>query len=110
MDLKEYKREAELIRDNETYRVYDLKTLSHMTLSLTELKPGKATGGHSHEDAEEVYVFFQGKGEMEIGDQKQKVKKGDVLVIPKGRFHKVYNKGFAELKFWSIFEKYEGRG
>jgi mannose-6-phosphate isomerase-like protein (cupin superfamily) len=110
MDLEHYKREAELIRDNETYRVFDLDTLEDLNLSFTELKPGKSTTGHSHEEADEVYMFISGKGEMEIGEKKEKVKKGDVFLIPEGYFHRVRNNGWRTLKFWSVFEKYEGRG
>ncbi|MFA5052685.1 MAG: cupin domain-containing protein [Parcubacteria group bacterium] len=110
MDLGVYKKKADLIRDNDVYRVYDLKTLGNLTLSLTELNPHKSTTGHSHENAEEVYVFISGKGEMEIGETREKVTKGNVFLIPKGDFHRVHNKGWQPLKFWSIFEKYEGRG
>jgi mannose-6-phosphate isomerase-like protein (cupin superfamily) len=110
MNIKEYKKKAELIRNNEIYRVYDLKELKDINLSLTELKTGKATTGHSHDDLDEIYIFFSGKGEMEKGKEKVKVKKGDVVLIPRKNFHKVYNKGWKTLKFWSIFEKYEGRG
>jgi mannose-6-phosphate isomerase-like protein (cupin superfamily) len=110
MDLKEYKKKAELIRDNDIYRVYDLKSLQRLTLSLTELKPKKSTTGHSHDDAEEIYVFLSGKGEMKIDQEKEKVAKGDIVLVPKGKFHQVRNKGVSALKFWAIFEKYEGRG
>jgi len=110
MNIKEYKKRAELIRDNDIYRVYDLKELEDINLSLTELKANKETTGHTHEDLDEVYIFISGKGEMEKGKEKKKVKKGDVMLIPRGNFHKVYNKSWKPLKFWSIFEKYEGRG
>jgi len=110
MDINEYKDKAGLIRDNDTYRVFDLKTLEDLNLSLTELKPGKSTGGHAHSEADEVYIFIAGKGEMEIGGKREKAKRGDIFLIPEGLFHRVYNKGWRTLKFWSVFEKYEGRG
>lgn len=109
MEIREYKKQAKLIRDNETYKVYDLYALKDLNLSLTELNPGKETKGHSHEEADEVYVFIDGEGRIEFGEKKIPVKGGDVVPIPGGKFHKVFNKGKSILSFWSIFEKYEGR-
>ena len=110
MDILEYKERAELIRDNETYKVYDLYTLKDLSLTLTELNPGKETYGHAHKEADEVYVFIDGEGRMEIGEDKIPVKAGSVGAVPGGKFHKVFNEGKGILSFWSIFEKYEGRG
>ncbi|MFA4999234.1 MAG: cupin domain-containing protein [Parcubacteria group bacterium] len=110
MNLKDFKRKAKLIRDNDVYQVYDLKELENLTLSLTELKPHKSTTGHSHNTADEIYIFISGKGEVEIGGSREKVIKGDVLLVPRGNFHRVWNIGWQPLKFWAIFEKYEGRG
>ena len=110
MDIKQYKERAELIRGNETYKVYDLSTLKDLNLSLTELNPGKETGGHSHSEADEIYVFIDGQGRIEIDKETILVKGGDVVAVPGGKFHKVFNEGKSILSFWSIFEKYEGRG
>lgn len=110
MDIKEYKQLAKLIRDNEIYKVYDLAELKHLNVSLTELHPQKSTTGHSHEGADEVYVFIDGEGMMEIGQKTLNVKAGDLALAPSGDFHKVHNKGEGVLSFWTIFEKYKGRG
>jgi len=110
MDIREYKQLAKLLRDNETYKVYDLSDLQNLTLSLTELYPQKSTTGHAHKNADEVYVFIDGEGMMEIGQKTLNVKNGDVALVPRGDFHKVHNKGEKNLNFWTIFEKYGGRG
>ncbi|SRR3989344_2017506 len=110
MNIIQYKQQAELVKNNETYKVYDLTTLKNLNLSLTELNPGKETGGHSHNEVDEVYVFIDGNGKIEIGEEKIQVKGGDVIAIPGGKFHKVFNEGSGVLSFWSVFEKYEGRG
>ncbi len=110
MNINEYKQSAKLIRDNEIYKVYDLSVLGHLTVSLTELYPQKATNGHSHDGADEVYVFIDGSGFMEAAERKFSVKAGDVVLVPAGDFHKVYNNGEKNLSFWAIFEKYGGRG
>jgi mannose-6-phosphate isomerase-like protein (cupin superfamily) len=110
MDIRQYKEQANLIRDNVTYKVYDLSALKDLNLSLTELNPQKETSGHAHKEADEVYVFIAGQGRIEVGEEKIPVKEGDVVAIPGGKFHKVFNEGGKVLSFWSVFEKYEGRG
>jgi mannose-6-phosphate isomerase-like protein (cupin superfamily) len=110
MNIEEYKQRAKLLKDNEIYKVYDLPELKNINVSLTELYPLKSTTGHSHDNADEVYVFIDGEGVMEVGGKTLKVKTGDVVLAPAGDFHKVYNQGEKILSFWAIFEKYEGRG
>ena len=101
-----FKDVAELVLDNERYKVYDLK-LEHLTVSITELHPGKETRGHSHENVEEVYLCLEGNGEIEVGEERMTFEKGDIITIPLGAFHRVYNKSKKVLKFMAIFEKYE---
>ena len=109
MNIEQYKQQAKLLRDNETYKVYDLSDLKNLNLSLTELYSQKSTTGHSHSEADEVYIFIDGEGIIEIADKKQNAKGGDVILVPRGDFHKVYNQGNKTLSFWTVFEKYEGR-
>lgn len=109
MNIIEYKKLAKLIRNNELYKVYDLSLLKNLTISLTELNPQKSTTGHSHEEADEVYVFIEGDGEIEINGKTSIAKSKDIFLVPAGDFHKVYNKSEKILNFWTIFEKYKGR-
>ncbi len=112
MNIEDYKRHktTQLIRSNSTYNVYDCKDLKNLSLSLTELHPKQYTGGHSHEEADEVYVFISGRGKIQIGKNFLSCREGDVFLIPRGDFHKVWNRGIkSKLKFWSIFEKYGER-
>ncbi len=110
MDIEQYKQLAKLIRDNKTYKVYDLPELKDLEISLTELNPKESTTGHSHKSVDEVYLFIKGEGTMENGAETLKVKAGDVAPVKAGDFHRVHNPGDKILSFWAIFEKYEGRG
>ncbi len=101
-----FKDVAELVMSNERYNVLDLK-LEHLTISITELHAGKETRGHKHENIEEVYFCLEGSGEIEVDSGKMKFEKGDVVPIPCGAFHRVYNHSKKDLKFLAIFEKYE---
>jgi mannose-6-phosphate isomerase-like protein (cupin superfamily) len=108
---KEFPGRVKPIRDTDVYTVHDLEYLGNLNVSMTVLHPGKATSGHGHEKEEEVYVFFRGSGEMQLGEEKFHVKEGDVVLIKAGKFHKVFNTmSRGDLTFLCIFEKYAGRG
>lgn len=109
MNIEEYKQYAKLIRDNDIYKVYDLPELKNLSTSLTELYPLKSTTGHYH-DADEIYIFIEGEGTIEIGAQTSKITGGDIILVPGGDFHKVHNKKETIMRFWNVFEKYDGRG
>ena len=102
-----------VIRDNENYVVEDNRFLKNMVLSKTTLHPGKDTSGHSHPGLEEVYFFKKGCGIMQLNDEFFEVSEGDVVLIPDGAFHKVYNSKFPDswsakkLEFVCVFQSYE---
>lgn len=109
MNLIDFKKSSKLIRSSRVYDVYDNSNLTNLCLSLTELHANNHTGGHSHKEADEVYIFIQGMGNIQIGDILNPCSRGDVFLVPRGEFHKVFNTGERDLKFWSIFEKYGER-
>ena len=110
ISLKEFPKKVKPIRDTDVYSVHDLAFLQHLNVSMTVLHPGKETSGHSHENEEEVYILIKGSGKMQVGKDQFRVKEGDVVLIKKGLFHKVFNKGSGDLVFFCVFEKYKGRG
>jgi mannose-6-phosphate isomerase-like protein (cupin superfamily) len=107
--LEEFAKVGKVVKDNDVYTVTDVRRLQNLVVSLTVLHPGKETGGHSHDGAEEVYNFEEGSGEMQLGDERFPVSEGDIVVIPKSAFHKVFNTGSVDMKFVCVFEKYGDR-
>ncbi|MFC1451815.1 cupin domain-containing protein [Verrucomicrobiota bacterium] len=108
--LADFAEVAKEVRSTAIYDVHDLKTLKHLVVSMTHLHPRKETSGHAHERAEEVYMFLEGTGEMILDEERFPVTGGDVVLIPAGTFHKVLNPDETQdLRFFCIFEKYEGR-
>ena len=95
---------GEVIKDNETYRLIDNRTLNNLVLSQTQLHPNQWTRGHSHAGQEEVYFFVRGTGVMEVGDQRFEVYSGCVILIPDGAFHRVHNTGSQDLIFNCVFD------
>lgn len=102
---------AERIRHTDVYDVFDLADrLDHLTVSETVLHAGKSTKGHRHDNQEEVYLFLEGTGGMELDDYGFYVGKGDLVPVPAGIFHRVHNtmdKG--DLRVLCVFEKYGER-
>ena len=107
--IGQFGKAGKTVKQNETYTVIDVSDLKHLNVSLTVLHPGKETSGHRHDGAEEVYNFEEGSGEMQLNDDRFPVEEGDIVIIPDGSFHKVFNTGKKDLKFVCVFEKYGER-
>lgn len=105
--IQVFKEKGKLVRSGERYKIYDID-IGKRILSMTILHKGKETSGHSHEDAEELYLFINGEGKIQIGNENKNVKKGNIIFIPKGDFHKVFNLGDNDLIFIAFFPKYSG--
>ncbi len=75
------------------------------TLSLTELRKGMATRGHSH-PSQEAYLFLS-PAVLETGrdgkTRKRDVVAGEVALIEEGEFHRVWTKAGEEARFVSVF-------
>jgi len=95
---------GDLVKSNDTYQIIDNTDLERLSISSTDLRPGKTTRGHSHDAQEEVYTFTLGRGKMKVGETVFGVEQGDIVVIPGGAFHKVFNDGPGVLRFVCIFE------
>jgi len=54
---------------------------------------------HKHRIQEQVYHVLEGEGLMELDGKKQVVRKDDVIFIPAGVEHAIYNTGMTDIKF-----------
>ena len=63
------------------------------------------TRGHKH-NAEEVYVFLGGTGQIIVGKKRFSVKKGDLVTVPLNSWHRVINRGRSKLVFLTVFGKH----
>jgi mannose-6-phosphate isomerase-like protein (cupin superfamily) len=57
---------------------------------------------HTHKIQEQVYHVLEGEGQMEIDGVKQVVRRHDVIFIPPGIEHALYNSGLVDLVFLVI--------
>ena len=94
-----------IVKQDDRYIVKDNKSLNNLVLSSTELYPEKSTTGHSHEGQEEIYFFIRGFGKMQVGDKTFEVDEGDIVTIPDGAFHRVWNQSkYDKLYFICVFD------
>lgn len=102
LTLDTVKEKGRLVADDARYRIHDYH-FDDLTVSVTELKRGQETRGHSHSSNAEVYFFPGGAAEMLVGRERFEVAPGAIL-IPKGAFHRVFNRSkTSDLLFVSVF-------
>ena len=94
---------GEVVKEDDRYIVKDNKMLHNLVVSSTQLNPNKRTTGHNHKGQEEVYFFIEGEGTMWLDKKAMNVKKGDVVLIEDGVFHKV-KAGPNGLYFVCVFD------
>ncbi|OGD84216.1 hypothetical protein A2165_03570 [Candidatus Curtissbacteria bacterium RBG_13_40_7] len=70
-----------------------------MMFQLCKIPPKTTHVAHSHPTMDEIFYFTQGKGEIEINKEIEKVNAGDRIIVPAGHIHQIRNLGKTELKF-----------
>ena len=61
----------------------------YCTLNCLRVSKPKGIPLHIHEDHDEVIQVLDGECEAVIGDERRRLKKGDVFFVPRGTPHKV---------------------
>lgn len=63
---------------------------SHTDIVIVQrIKPGKGTGLHYHEDADEIFYVMEGSGTVELGTRSYNLVPGDFIFVPKNLDHKL---------------------
>jgi len=62
-------------------------------------QPKAHVAPHRHKIQEQIYHVLEGEGLMEIDGARTVVRKHDVVFIPPGAEHGLYNTGFTDLTF-----------
>jgi mannose-6-phosphate isomerase-like protein (cupin superfamily) len=67
--------------------------------SVAEIRhpAGTASHDHYHVEAEEVYIVLEGCGEIRIDGTTTPLCPGDIVAIPPGQAHKVWQRGEGDL-------------
>jgi mannose-6-phosphate isomerase-like protein (cupin superfamily) len=56
--------------------------------SITALQVGNLAR-HTHETASEMFYVVEGSAQITLGDTKQSMKAGDLMIVPKGLLHSI---------------------
>lgn len=76
-------------------------TKKHSIAEVNIASEGSSTA-HLHPDSEESYIFTQGIGRLVINGENRIVKTGDVVKIPMGIVHQIFNNQAEDLKFYCV--------
>ena len=89
MEVRNRERDARpfTTKDGSTIREY-LHTAAQ-SLAEATLEPAQATERHYHGRSEEIYLFIEGGGVLELGEESREVGAGDAILIPPGAWHRL---------------------
>ena len=70
-----------------------LQTTDQAQTAMMTLEPGAATGekAEAHEKSDQVLLMLEGELIGEVGDERPRLKQGEVIIIPAGMKHRFAN-------------------
>jgi len=71
----------------------------HTDYRISCYQPRAYVAPHTHKVQEQVYHVLEGEGLMEFGGERRVVRRHDVIFIPPGIEHAIYNTGTTDLLF-----------
>jgi mannose-6-phosphate isomerase-like protein (cupin superfamily) len=66
---------------------------------ISSYQPKAFVAPHTHKVQEQVYHVLEGEGLMELAGERRVVRRHDVIFIPPGIEHAIYNTGLVDLVF-----------
>ena len=75
---------------------------SYLDLRMSSYAPKAYVQRHVHDAKEQVYLFVEGEGLLEIGDERKVVRPQSFVFLPPGVPHALYNTGTVNLVFYVI--------
>ena len=79
--------------------VADARLIDHR---ISTYAPMAHVAAHTHKVQEQIYHVLEGEGLMEIDGRRQVIRRHDVVFIPPGIEHALYNTGLGQLTFLVI--------
>jgi len=89
--------QAEIVKNPHGVKAQKLHTSEHVSLMQLSLKPGEKLKQHIT-PVDALFYVLEGKGIVEIGDEKKEVSKDTLIDSPKGIMHCWYNEGDSLLR------------
>jgi len=76
---------------------------AEQTLGLATFDAGKGNVEHIHPNCEEIVVVLEGSAEHTLGTQSTRLGPGDLIVVPRGVPHRLFNDGPATVRALVVF-------
>ena len=82
-----------------------MQTTSRAQTAMMTLAPGQSTGSHAeaHASSDQVLLMMEGELAGEVGAERPRLRKGDVLVIPAGVKHRFTNDGTTPAVTFNVY-------
>ena len=74
----------------------------HLDHRISSYQPRGFVATHVHKVQEQVYHVLEGEGLVELDGEKRVVRRHDVIFVPPGVSHALYNTGLLDLVFLVI--------
>jgi quercetin dioxygenase-like cupin family protein len=71
----------------------------HILVGLNCLEPGQFMEKHAHREQDRFYLVLEGKGFVQVGDEKQEAGQGMVIWVPSGNPHRLENNSADRMVF-----------
>ena len=82
-----------------------LQTSERSQTAMMTLASGKSSGekAEAHEDSDQVLLILEGQLTGEVGDERLRLKKGDVIMIPSGVKHRFTNRSQTRAVTFNVY-------
>ena len=82
-----------------------LQTGERSQTAIMTLAPGESTGAQAeaHEKSDQVLFMVEGELTGEVDDERPKLKKGDVIIIPAGVKHRFRNRAERPATTFNVY-------
>lgn len=79
-------------------------------INWARLPKGKSFRAHYHQDMDEVFVILSGKVKIIIGSEEEVLEKGDAVIVPTGKVHRMDNLSNKDVDYIVIGLSYRKGG
>lgn len=80
-----------------------LETTDKSQVAVMTIAPGKDSGPEETHSGDQIVYVIEGEARITIDNEEGKAKKGDLVVIPAGAAHHIYNDGKDDLFFLTLY-------
>jgi mannose-6-phosphate isomerase-like protein (cupin superfamily) len=98
-----YKMKIHKIADSkgEFFRI--LETTERSQIGVMTIQPGSDSGPEEIHRADQIIYAIEGEADVEVKKEKERIRAGELVVIPAGARHHIWNKNSAPFFFITVY-------